>query len=138
MNDFRKELKKRNIPYVDVKAQPVAPEEFMGLPKAEKSNAERLAYYIENGLITDDQLDLVVRLLNGELNSPGDIMRWVFGDDSRRVDSAYPIGYTNKYVEQFPPQTMPNFCYSYVDNTFGELVNLDRMFMTKIFQIIND
>ncbi len=100
------------------------------------NNIQTLKQYINEGFVNEDQAKIFVDLLNGNLqNCKGHFIQTVYNrTEQRKVDSAFPIGISDQIRDAgLTYNKQPNFCYSYIDNKFGELVNLDRLFLSKLF-----
>jgi hypothetical protein len=66
--------------------------------------------------------------------SKGDMMRSIYSpEEYRKVDSAYPQPYADQIREIYPNFRKGNYCFSYIENRFGELINLNDRFMQWIF-----
>ena len=62
-----------------------------------------------------------------------DTMNLVFGDQVNKVDSAYPQQYMDNIREIYPNVREGNFCFSYIERNFGELVNLNDRLIKYLF-----
>jgi hypothetical protein len=71
-------------------------------------------------------------MVNGA--NKGDLMRIIYSpEEYNKVDSAYPQPYADQIREIYPNFRKGNYCFSYVENQFGELVNLNDNFVEWIF-----
>ena len=64
----------------------------------------------------------------------GQTLDLVFGEQSNKVDTAYPSPYVNEISNVYPGIRRGNLCFSYAENKFGELVNLNDKFFKWLFQ----
>jgi hypothetical protein len=85
--------------------------------------------------LEDHQLSLLEKILIGDL-SKRVMMETVFTpEEIAKVDSSYPQDYQNELIKVIGGENCPNFCYSYADKSYGELVNLDRRFLSEMQSI---
>lgn len=85
--------------------------------------------------MTEEQINLLYNLSCGDITK-STMIDLVFGEDKNKVDSAYPQEYQNQLIPIIGGHNCPNFVHSYINNSaFGELVNIDRLFISKIYQI---
>lgn len=76
---------------------------------------------------------LATMMVNGA--NKGQMMNIVFGENSKKVDSAYPQSYADSIREIFPNFRKGNYCYSYIEQpSFGELVNVNDLLVEWIFK----
>ena len=104
--------------------------------KKEKKHVERLQSYINYGFVSEKQAELINNLLNGNLtNCKGAFMEFIYSQEEyRKVDSAFPIGISDRIRDAgLPYEQHPKFVYSYINNNFGELINIDQLFLDKFF-----
>ena len=98
-------------------------------------NLETLRDYVNSDYLTDKQAEILLLIINKDLNK-GSMLNIIFDNDKRKtnkIDTAYPIGITYKFCESFGGQNMPNFAFSYLENNHGELINVDRLFLSKLY-----
>lgn len=88
----------------------------------EVENAEKLA-----------KLESIAKMMVNGCNR-GELMNLVFGEDKSKVDSAYPSPYADEIRKIYPNFNKGNYCYSYIDNHFGEMVNLNDKIVEWIFK----
>ena len=102
------------------------------------TNKEILKEIIELNIINEKKAEFIVKLVQGDFLNKSSQISFIYDNDkskTNKIDSAYPIGLQNLYLEHFAPETCPTFAYSYIDNKFGELINVDRLFKAKIFDL---
>ena len=98
-------------------------------------NLETLRAYVNSDYLTDKQAEILLLIINKDLNK-GSMLNVIFDNDktkTNKIDTAYPIGITYKFCESFGGQNMPNFAFSYLENNHGELINVDRLFLSKLY-----
>jgi hypothetical protein len=79
------------------------------------------------------KLEIIAKMMvNGRCNHR-QFMDLCFDGDSGNVDSAYPNDYAEQIREIYPNFRKGNYCFSYVNQMFGELVNLNDKFVEWIF-----
>ena len=94
---------------------------------------EYLKHVIENEPEMAEKLEIIAKMMvNGRCNHR-QFMDLCFNGDSSKVDSAYPNDYANAIREIYPNFKKGNYCYSYVEYTYGEMVNLNDNFVEWIF-----
>ncbi len=104
-------------------------------------NIKTLQTYLKYGAITEKQAEIIVKLLNKELlNCKGHFMELIWPDkkEYRKVDSAFPIGISDQLrATGLPYHKQPKFAFSYINASFGELINIDQLFLIKFFEIFD-
>lgn len=87
-------------------------------------------------------MNLLLELIKRSgLVSKGDLMKWVYQENYNKVDSAYPTGYGNILRENGMTRISRsgNYCYDYNEKSWGELVNVNDEFLSKLVdQMRND
>jgi hypothetical protein len=81
-----------------------------------------------------EKLETIAKMMvNGRYSDHRAFMDLCFNGDSSKVDSAYPQPYADQIHEIYPNFRKGNYCFSYIENRFGELINLNDRFMQWIF-----
>lgn len=85
--------------------------------------------------MTEEQINLLYNVSCGDITK-STMIDLIYGEDKNKVDTAYPQEYQNDLIKIIGGHNCPNFVHSYIKNSsFGELVNIDRLFISKIYQI---
>jgi hypothetical protein len=92
---------------------------------------EKLKSYAD--LISEEQAEVAVNLINRTLFSKK--LNFIFDGDPNGVDYAIPQSLFDKINNVTGNDAMPNFAYSYKEKSFGELVNIEKMFVEKLSEI---
>jgi hypothetical protein len=95
-------------------------------------NKETLKRYAD--FISEEQAAIVVNLLNGSLFNGPKYKEFIFDGDTTGIDPAIPQGLFDKIINITGSEAMPRFAYSYQGESFGRLVNTDRMFIEKLYK----
>ena len=86
--------------------------------------------------MSEEQINLLYNVSCGDITKSTMIDLIFSAEDARKVDTSYPQEYQNEVIKVIGGHNCPNFVHSYIKNSsFGELVNIDRLFISKIYQI---
>ncbi|MBP6568943.1 MAG: hypothetical protein KA270_17340 [Saprospiraceae bacterium] len=86
--------------------------------------------------MTEEQINLLYNVSCGDITKSTMIDLIFSAEDARKVDTAYPQEYQNEVIKVIGGHNCPNFVHSYIKSpVYGELVNIDRLFISKIYQI---
>ena len=86
--------------------------------------------------MTEEQINLLYNVSCGDITKSTMIDLIFSAEDARKVDTAYPQEYQNDLIKIIGGHNCPNFVHSYIKSpVYGELVNIDRLFISKIYQI---
>ena len=86
--------------------------------------------------MTEEQINLLYNVSCGDITKSTMIDLIFSAEDARKVDTSYPQEYQNEVIKVIGGHNCPNFVHSYIKNSsFGELINIDRLFISKIYQI---
>jgi len=102
-----------------------------------KTNREWLVQAV-NEYLADEQIDFLVDLINGKIQSKKEMLEHsgYTPEMLNEVDSAYPIAYTHKLCDLIGGENLPTMAYDYNEpNRHGKLINVDRLFLTTMFQL---
>jgi hypothetical protein len=108
-----------------------------------ETNKARLIDYINNYL-NDNQLkciELIIDIINkrGYLNKNEMIKTIVNNTDNKfnlsNYDTAYPIQYIQQIREIYPNISTGTFVFNYSRNNYGELININDLFVDTIFKL---
>jgi|LNFM01.1.fsa_nt_gb hypothetical protein len=93
-------------------------------------NKESLKGYIDN--LSNEQVELLTSIVCGNINKRLMMQTVYTPEQLNKVDSAYPCGFQNEIIKVIGGENCPNFVYDYNQNNFGQLVNIDRQFISKL------
>ena len=86
--------------------------------------------------MSEEQINLLYNVSCGDITKSTMIDLIFSAEDARKVDTSYPQEYQNEVIKVIGGHNCPNFVHSYIKSpVFGELVNIDRLFISKIYQI---
>ncbi len=86
--------------------------------------------------MSEEQINLLYNVSCGDITKSTMIDLIFSAEDARKVDTSYPQEYQNEVIKVIGGHNCPNFVHSYIKSPFyGELVNIDRLFISKIYQI---
>ena len=86
--------------------------------------------------MTEEQINLLYNVSCGDITKSTMIDLIFSAEDARKIDTAYPQEYQNEVIKVIGGHNCPNFVHSYIKSpVYGELVNIDRLFISKIYQI---
>ena len=85
--------------------------------------------------MSEEQINLLYNVSCGDITK-STMIDLIYGEDKNKVDTAYPQEYQNELIKIIGGHNCPNFVHSYIKSpVYGELVNIDRLFISKIYQI---
>ena len=86
--------------------------------------------------MSEEQINLLYNVSCGDITKSTMIDLIFSAEDARKVDTSYPQEYQNEVIKVIGGHNCPNFVHSYIKSpVYGELVNIDRLFISKIYQI---
>ena len=86
--------------------------------------------------MSEEQINLLYNVSCGDITKSTMIDLIFSAEDARKIDTAYPQEYQNDLIKIIGGHNCPNFVHSYIKSpVYGELVNIDRLFISKIYQI---
>lgn len=103
--------------------------------KNTQEKKDNIVKYID--YLTEEQVNFIYNLTN--LNSPNKrellTLAGVTEDDQRKIDSATPQDYYNSIEAIYPNIDKGNMMYSYIDKSFGEMININDLIVKKILNL---
>ena len=102
------------------------------------TNLERLSEYLAAYYVTEQQAEFFVNLLNDSFRY--DYKAWMdfmlTKEDQRKIDSATPSQLNDCLAKILPRDQFPQLAYDYRnEDIYGRYLNLDRLFLTKMYSL---
>ena len=97
---------------------------------------KRLELHIKH--MTDEQQEVLVKFLDtvrSDVMSKGDLMQLL--DNREKIDSAMPIDYVRKVQELVPSFETWAHGYSYINNSFGQVINIPQELLLQLHRKLN-
>ena len=91
------------------------------------NSKKRLKYYLENDLLTDQQTDLIINMLQFASNPNKGKLMEILPIDRTKIDSAIPLQFTREAQKNYPSLINgTNLVMSYEENSLGQIINLNN------------
>ena len=89
--------------------------------------------------LSENQLQYISDLLKTKgYTTKTDLLKLSGFDMSKTFDTAYPIDYFRRIEEIFPKIQDGNLIYDYSEKSFGELVNVNDLFVKQYINFLQD
>jgi len=102
------------------------------------TNKQLIINLIESS--TDKEIDKLYELISlCRSASKSRIINFIDNKDIlQNYDTAYPVDYIRNIEAIYPDITNGTFVYDYINNTFGELININNLFVDEVIKTLKN